>query len=57
VITLSGAKIPEVLRQIPNSPKQLSVEGELGELLKRSRVAIVDSRKVSPYGRDVTTNN
>jgi predicted Rossmann fold nucleotide-binding protein DprA/Smf involved in DNA uptake len=36
-------------------PKELFVAGELDELLARPRVAIVGSRKVSAYGRSVTT--
>jgi DNA processing protein len=54
-LTLTSADFPEVLRDIPSPPKQLYVAGDsLDELLKRPRVAIVGSRKVSPYGEQVT---
>ncbi len=47
---------PEVLRQIPSAPAQLFHRGApLEELLRRPRVAIVGSRSVSPYGKQVTT--
>jgi DNA processing protein len=46
---------PEILRQIPSPPKQLFCRGApLDELLARPRLAIVGSRSVSPYGRQVT---
>ncbi len=55
-LTLSTDEIPEVLRNIPSPPKQLFIAGTpLEELLTRPRVAIVGSRKVSSYGREVTT--
>jgi DNA processing protein len=46
---------PEPLRHISSPPKELFATGELNELLARPRVAIVGSRKVSIYGRNVTT--
>lgn len=47
--------IPPILRRIPSPPKQLFHAGaDLNELLKRPRVAIVGSRNVTPYGRQVT---
>jgi DNA processing protein len=46
---------PEVLRQIPSPPKQIFCRGAaLDSLLGRPRVAIVGSRRVSTYGRQVT---
>lgn len=48
--------IPKYLRDIPAPPKQLFHEGApLSELLTRPRVAIVGSRQVTPYGKQVTT--
>ncbi len=45
---------PPLLSQLHDAPKQLFVTGDLDELLARPRVAIVGSRKISAYGRDVT---
>ncbi len=53
-VTLKGNGLPRVLREIPNSPQQLFVAGNLHELLKHPCLAVVGSRKVSPYGRQVT---
>jgi DNA processing protein len=54
-LTLGSVDFPEVLRQIPGPPGQLYHAGApLGELLKRPRVAIVGSRTISAYGRQVT---
>jgi DNA processing protein len=47
--------IPKVLQQIPSPPKQLFHAGtDLKSLLCRPRVAIVGSRSVSLYGRQIT---
>jgi DNA processing protein len=57
-LTLSKQGLPEELRRIASPPKQLYCRGvdqtNLKELLKRPRVAIVGSRSVTPYGRQVT---
>lgn len=51
----NDADFPDSLRQIPSSPDQIFWLGtHPSELLKRPRVAIVGSRKVSAYGRYVT---
>lgn len=56
-ITLSTSDVPEKLRNIPSPPKQLFVLGnDVNELLKRPCVTIIGSRKVSAYGRVVTTS-
>lgn len=48
-------EIPDRLRKISPPPKQLFVSNKhFDELLKRPIVAIVGSRKISPYGRLVT---
>src|SRR5687767_2661656 len=55
-LTLTSSDFPEVLRHIPQPPKELFVAGgQLSELLKRPLVTVVGSRKVSAYGKTVTT--
>ncbi len=55
-LTLDVESTPDILRHIASPPQQLFVTGTpLAELMSRPRVAIVGSRKVSPYGREVTT--
>jgi DNA processing protein len=46
--------MPARLRDLPQPPKQLFVVGDLEHALEQPCVAIVGSRKVSPYGRAVT---
>ncbi len=54
-LTLSSPDFPDALRQTAKSPKQLYYMGApLNDLLKRPRVAIVGSRRVSIYGEKVT---
>ncbi len=54
-LTLSSRQIPEPLKHIPQPPMQLYYSGvPLEELLARPRVAIVGSRSVTPYGKQVT---
>lgn len=53
-LTLRSDDFPEILRHIPSPPKVLYVLGDLAPLLERPRVAIVGSRKISPYGKQVT---
>lgn len=54
-VTLSTSEIPEPLQHIPNAPHELFLLGSLAETMVRPRVAIVGSRKVTAYGRGVTT--
>jgi DNA processing protein len=55
-LTLASPNFPEVLRNIPTPPSLLYVAGDsLQDLLQRPRVTIVGTRKVTPYGRAVTT--
>lgn len=55
-LTVEDYDFPEVLRQIPDAPNELFVLGPpLLDLLNGPSVAIVGSRKVSPYGKTVTT--
>lgn len=52
---LKSTAFPETLKQMAKPPKQLYVAGTpLEELLKLPRVAIVGSRDVTPYGKQVT---
>lgn len=51
---LSGAQIPDQLKTIPSPPRELFVIGDLKSLLKKPRLTIVGSRKVTPYGKSVT---
>ncbi len=54
-LTLTMPDFPEVLQHIPSPPKQIYVTGvPLDELIRRPRVAIVGTRKITPYGRQVT---
>lgn len=55
MLTLVKKDLPHLLRDIPQPPQQLFVEGDsFSDLLARPRVAIVGSRKVTPYARMVT---
>lgn len=56
MITLSQKHMPEALLRLPQPPKQLFLNDDrLDSLLQYPRIGIVGSRKVSPYGRAVTT--
>lgn len=49
-------QLPECLKLIASPPKQLFYRGaRLEELLARPRLAVVGSRRVTAYGRQVTT--
>jgi DNA processing protein len=54
-LTLTSPDFPERLREINSPPNLLYHAGApLNELLKRPAVAIVGTRKISPYGQQVT---
>jgi DNA processing protein len=53
-LTLISTDYPEILRNIPVAPKKLFYIGNLSALLELPRLAVVGSRKVTPYGRAVT---
>jgi DNA processing protein len=56
-LTLNFPEYPEKLRNIPDPPKELFTMGApLSDLLSRPCVTVVGSRKVSAYGRAVTTS-
>jgi len=55
-ILQSDDEYPEVLAHIPDPPKRLFAAGQaITGFMQRPRVAIVGSRKVSAYGKAVTT--
>lgn len=54
-LTLTGTEYPSQLATIDEPPKQLYCLGDIASLLDLPRLAVVGSRKVSPYGRAVTT--
>lgn len=56
MVTLTTPDIPEELLRLSDAPKQLFASDKtLPKLMKMPRLAVVGSRKVSPYGRSVTT--
>lgn len=52
--TLRGRDIPDCLCSIPSPPKVLFVAGNTQLLIQHPSLAIVGSRKVTPYGKEVT---
>jgi len=56
VQTFQLKQLPEFVQNIHSAPKLLYVVGDLENLLQKPRVAVVGSRKVSPYGRSITTS-
>lgn len=55
ILKLNDPSYPQILKTIPSAPKQLFWLGsEPSRWLTKPRVAIVGSRKASPYGRQVT---
>jgi len=53
-LTLTSSDYPETLREIASAPKELYILGNLSLLLNKPRLAVVGSRKVTVYGRQVT---
>jgi DNA processing protein len=48
--------IPDILHAIPHPPEKLYITGvDTADITNRPRVAIVGARKVTPYGKNVTT--
>jgi DNA processing protein len=54
-LTVKQSAYPSRLLQLASPPQQLYVRGDLSALLDKPTVAIVGSRSVSPYGREVTS--
>lgn len=56
-LTLGQKNYPKLLAQIPGAPKQLYCLGApLTELLEKPAIAVVGSRRVTTYGKQVTTD-
>lgn len=54
-ITSKSSSYPAILRQLASPPKQLYVQGQpLNDLLQLPRVAVIGSRSITPYGKQVT---
>ena len=53
-LTLNNTYLTEVLQGVAQPPTELYIQGPLEEFLASPRVALVGSRKVTPYGRAVT---
>jgi DNA processing protein len=54
-LTVTSPAFPEALHQMEKPPRQIYVTGvPLEGLMRRPRIAIVGSRKITPYGRQVT---
>lgn len=54
-LTLSSGEIPEAVCHIPAPPAQLYVAcQDLGVLLQQPRLAVVGSRKITPYGKTIS---
>lgn len=55
MVTLNSYDLPEEVLRLHTPPKQLYLSTDsLDAILKRPRIGIVGSRKVTPYGRAVT---
>jgi DNA processing protein len=53
-VSLNAHGYPAILSHISGAPKELFVAGEFETLMALPRVAIVGSRRVTPYGKSVT---
>ncbi|CAN5701576.1 hypothetical protein BH23PAT2_BH23PAT2_05010 [soil metagenome] len=53
-LMLTNSELPDMLRHIPHPPAQLYVRGSLELLQATPKLAVVGTRKVTPYGRGVT---
>lgn len=52
LVKLNNNSIPSILREIPQPPTELWLEGKLPNLTENIWLTVVGSRKVSSYGRD-----
>lgn len=55
-LKLEDPDFPDSLRNIPDPPKQIYVLGDLKTMSARKKLAIVGSRKITPYGKFVTSS-
>lgn len=53
-ITQGSPDYPERLRHIPDAPEQLFMTSDISVILQQPTLAVVGSRKVTPYGRHIT---
>ena len=53
-LTLKDTAFPQKLRDISSPPQQIFVLGDLEPLLTAPALAVVGSRKVTPYGKQIT---
>lgn len=57
ILKLTGPAFPQILAQIPSPPKQIYWAGQPPtQWLDRPRVAVVGSRKMTGYGKSVTSS-
>ncbi|HTE58438.1 MAG TPA: DNA-processing protein DprA [Verrucomicrobiae bacterium] len=54
MVTLEESALPDRITSVIPPPKQLYIQGPLKSFLQAPCIAIVGSRRVSPYGRAVT---
>jgi DNA processing protein len=54
-LTPDSSDFPDKFRHLPQVPQQIYITDHFLELLKRPLVAVIGSRKVTAYGREVTT--
>jgi DNA processing protein len=54
-LRLNDSAYPELLRNIPKAPKTIYALGNLELLSDQIRLSVVGSRKVTAYGRQITT--
>ncbi len=55
MLTLSGSSLPKKLSVIPDAPKIVYIEGaDIRELVAKPTLAVVGSRRPTPYGHEVT---
>ena len=56
ILTLQDAEYPERLRNIPDPPVVLYIKGKLPVLDAEAAIAVVGTRKTSPYGDKMSRN-
>src|SRR5436190_3762922 len=54
MLKFTKQQIPQALLDIPAPPSQLYVAGDLKSLLDQPLLAVIGSRKTTPYGQIVT---
>lgn len=53
-ISMTDKRLLEPFKELPQPVKQLYINGDMGLLEARPRIAIVGARKMTPYGKRVT---